>query len=100
MTVTAKQLRIEPGKILSHVEEGIEYTVTYRGRPCAKIVPIEAAANESKEERQRRHKKAADHLFGMWADRTDMDDPDAWLAEQRGKRMKELEKIWSSTPTS
>jgi prevent-host-death family protein len=40
MEVTTKQLRIQPGRIIAQVSDGQEIIITYRGKACAKIVPI------------------------------------------------------------
>jgi prevent-host-death family protein len=57
--ISTKELRIQPGKIIDQVAHGEEITVTFRGRPLAKIVPIKRR-DESGGERE------AD-IFGMWA---------------------------------
>jgi len=48
MEVTTKQLRIEPGRIISQVDTVHEITVTYRGKPRAKIVPIGSSGDAAK----------------------------------------------------
>jgi antitoxin (DNA-binding transcriptional repressor) of toxin-antitoxin stability system len=40
MEITTKQLRIQPGRIISQVNNRQEITATYRGKACAKIIPI------------------------------------------------------------
>ena len=40
MEVSTKELRIQPGKIIDHVVNGQEVTVTFRGKALAKIVPL------------------------------------------------------------
>jgi prevent-host-death family protein len=57
MEVTTKELRIQPGKILDQVSIGQEVTVTYRGKPLARIVPF---SNEEDPE--------GDSMFGLWKD--------------------------------
>ncbi|OHD78530.1 MAG: hypothetical protein A3J97_08155 [Spirochaetes bacterium RIFOXYC1_FULL_54_7] len=57
MEVTTKELRIQPGKILDQVSIGQEVTVTYRGKPLARIVPFR---NEEDTE--------GDSMFGLWKD--------------------------------
>lgn len=59
MKVTTKELRIQPGKIIDQVSLGREVTVTYRGKPLARIVPFHSAAAESEDA----------SIFGMWKDR-------------------------------
>lgn len=57
MEVTTKELRIQPGKILDQVSIGQEVTVTYRGKPLARIVPFN---NEEDSE--------GVSMFGLWKD--------------------------------
>ena len=61
MEVTTKELRIQPGKIIEYVVNGEEVTVTFRGKPLARIVPItmETVASTIED----------DDIFGMWKDR-------------------------------
>jgi prevent-host-death family protein len=56
MTVTTKELRIHPGRIIDQVSVGQEITVTYRGKPLAKIVPYQTSVNHEDET----------SIFGMW----------------------------------
>jgi prevent-host-death family protein len=66
MEITTKQLRIQPGKIISQVNNGQEITITYRGKVCAKIVPIKRENFQQE--------NIANELFGIWKDREDIDD--------------------------
>jgi prevent-host-death family protein len=56
MTVTTKELRIQPGKVIEQVAIGQEIIVTYRGRPLAKIVPFLSSMDDTR----------AISIFGMW----------------------------------
>ena len=56
MEVTTKELRIQPGKIIDQVSIGQEITVTYRGKPMAKIVPLHSSNPEDEDV----------GMFGMW----------------------------------
>ena len=56
MEVTTKELRIQPGKIIDQVSVGQEITVTYRGKPLAKIIPFGSSLNDNKDS----------SIFGMW----------------------------------
>jgi prevent-host-death family protein len=58
VTVSTKELRIQPGKIIAQVAIGQEITVTYRGEPIAKIVPFQSAGDSGDEV----------SVFGMWKD--------------------------------
>ncbi|HPS56854.1 MAG TPA: type II toxin-antitoxin system prevent-host-death family antitoxin [Spirochaetota bacterium] len=60
MDITAKELRISPGKILEKVSRGAEVFVTYRGKRMAKIVPADNAVNTGVSE--------PDEIFGLWKD--------------------------------
>lgn len=77
MVVTAKDLRVKTSKILKDVQRVGSVTVTYRGKPIAKLVSVEPA----------RERKLTDYpAFGMWADREDMKDVHAWLKKIRTPR--------------
>lgn len=77
MTVTTKELRIQPGKILNQVSRGEEVTITYRGKPLAKIVPIAKKVSNS----------SSDDLFGLWKDNEDVVDPDEYVRKKRKGRL-------------
>ncbi len=57
MKVTTKELRIRPGKIIDHVAKGQEVTITYRGKPLAKIVPLKSEEQTTQRE---------EGIFGLW----------------------------------
>jgi prevent-host-death family protein len=59
MKATAKDLRFHSKELLDTVKRGEEVVITYRGKPCAKLVPIkdEVAKGSGKNE-----------LFGIWKD--------------------------------
>ena len=79
MKVTTKQLRIEPGRIISQIDVVKEITITYRGKPRAKIVPIgdrRKAGSGSQE----------DELFGIWKDRKDLMNVDQHIRNIRKGR--------------
>ena len=65
MRMTAKALRSQVAAALACVERGETVTITYRGKPRAKIVAVDEPAAEDE----------ADRLpaFGMLQDREDMD---------------------------
>jgi prevent-host-death family protein len=78
MEITTKQLRIQPGRIISQVNKGQEITITYRGKACAKIIPIAGRENIDAEE--------YNELFGMWKDRKDMEDVEQYVRNMRRGR--------------
>jgi prevent-host-death family protein len=76
MVVTAKQLRLQTSAVLKKVQRVGSVTVTLRGKPVAKLVSLSD-----------RKKKLSDYAaIGMWADREDMKDVDAWLRKIRKPR--------------
>jgi len=79
MVITTKQLRVQSGEIISHVNKGLDITITYRGKPSAKIIPI-----MSKEPKN--SKDTEDLLFGVWKDRKDITDVDQYVRDMRKGR--------------
>jgi len=79
MVITTKQLRLEPGKIMSQVSNGQEITVTYRGKPRAKIIPINAGKNFFSQ-------GSENGLFGIWKDREDTADVEQFVRNIRKGR--------------
>ncbi len=61
MEVTTKELRIQPGKIIDQVSVGQEITITYRGKPLAKIVPFKSTVINNDDTT----------IFGMWKNNND-----------------------------
>ncbi|GAB1431663.1 hypothetical protein MASR2M29_02880 [Spirochaetota bacterium] len=61
MKVTTKELRIQPGKIIEQVSVGQEITVTYRGKPLAKIIPFNSSISSNEDS----------IIFGMWKNRNE-----------------------------
>lgn len=77
MEITTKELRSHARVLLDAVQRGETVTITYRGRPRARVVQIEGAEPTA----------AADcELFGLWADRDDLNDVDAHLRALRRSR--------------
>jgi prevent-host-death family protein len=77
MQVSVKELRVQPGRILAIVQNGGEVTVTMRGKPAAKIVPI----------RDDEAPKILPSAFGMWGERDDMEDVSAYVdGIRKGRR--------------
>lgn len=59
MKATAKDLRFHSKELLDTVNRGEEVIITYRGKPCAKLVPIKHEAGKSSDKNE---------LFGIWKD--------------------------------
>ena len=79
MEVTARQLGTEPEKFISQAASGQEITVTYRGRPCAKIVPIASGKDFAPDETE-------DELFGLWRNRLDTENVEQFARDLRKGR--------------
>lgn len=58
MKATAKDLRFHSKELLDSVKRGEEVVITFRGRPCAKLIPY----NEKKDE------IIKNELYGIWKD--------------------------------
>ena len=76
MEATAKDLRFHSTELLNTVKRGEEVTITFRGKPCAKLVPIEN--NEELVE--------TNELFGIWADNKETKDVDNYVRNLRKGR--------------
>ena len=83
MEITTKQLRIQPGRVISQVNNGQEITITYRGRACAKIVPLKSKIENK---RDNNLEETDNELFGMWKDREDMEDVEQYVRNMRKGR--------------
>lgn len=80
MEITAKGLRSRVGEVLRCVERGETVTVTYRGRPKARLVGVEESPGSVTED------KAQSPAFGMWKDRADLADVEAHVRRLRDGR--------------
>lgn len=77
MIVGARTLRTHTRRVFQALERGEEVIVTYRGRPRAKLVPLdsgEAGRNETPE------------LFGIWADNEEAKDVERYVDSLRRGR--------------
>ena len=79
MEITTKQLRIQSGRIISQAGNGQEITVTYRGKPRAKIVPLSAGRAVDSED-------IDDELFGIWKNRKDTENVERYIRNLRKGR--------------
>ncbi len=58
MRATAKDLRFCSKELLATVSRGEEVVITYRGKPVAKLVPLESSEKPSSSDLD---------LYGIWA---------------------------------
>lgn len=84
MEATFVDMRRNPKRILDAIARNETVTLTYRGKPVARIEPI--GAGEASEPTDVT-KHAA---FGMWTDREEMADPAAYVRRQRRGRYHDL----------
>lgn len=82
MELSTKALRSHARLLLDAVERGETVTITYRGRPSARVVPVEDGAHPPAG-----RPLADDESFGLWADRDDLPDVEAEVrALRQGRR--------------
>jgi len=79
MKATAKELRIHSKELLDAVSRGDEVIITYRGKPCAKLVSY-------REQERPLITEEEIPAFGMWADRDDVESVDGYLRNLRKNR--------------
>jgi len=72
--MTAKHLKQKTGEIIKRVRSGEHLTITYRGKPHAKLIPFE---DETVGE---------DELFGIWADYPQSEDVNVYVRTIRKGR--------------
>ena len=80
MKVSAKELRSRTRELLECVARGEEVTVTYRGKPRAKLVPIDQQSDSETKN------VTALALFGIWKDRDDTVDVSEFVDRARESR--------------
>ena len=78
MKATAKDLRFKSKELIEMVKRGEEIVITFRGKPCAKLVPFGETKNMDAKQR----------LFGIWRDNEAMEDIDAFVRNLRKGRFR------------
>jgi prevent-host-death family protein len=76
MEATAKDLRFHSTELLNTVKRGEEVIITFRGKPCAKLVPIDNR-DESIE---------INELFGIWKDNKETERVEDYIRNIRKGR--------------
>jgi prevent-host-death family protein len=79
MKATAKELRFHSKDLLDAVSRGDSVVITFRGKPCAKLVPYE-------DNNLAEHLQSEDGLFGIWRDRDDVESVDDYVRDLRKSR--------------
>ncbi len=81
MKATAKDLRVHSKELLDAVSRGEDVVITFRGKPCARLVPYEKTAKPADVLDKR------DELFGIWADRMDIESVEEYVQSLRKSRV-------------
>ena len=76
MKATAKDLRFHSKELLDTVNRGEEVVITYRGKPCAKLVPYGGAGK----------KTVGNELFGIWKDNAGTHNVEEYVRKLRKGR--------------
>lgn len=76
MKATAKDLRFHSKELIDSVTRGEEVVITYRGKPCAKLVPYQDIKN----------KREKNELFGIWKDNDLTNDVNSYVRNLRKGR--------------
>jgi prevent-host-death family protein len=76
MKATAKDLRFHSKELLETVKRGEEVVITFRGKPCAKLVPLDS----------RKKQKTKNDLFGIWKDYDQTENVDKYVRNMRKGR--------------
>jgi len=80
MKVTTKALRTRAREILECLDRGEPVTITYRGKPRARLLRIRKDTGTTD------YASDTFPVFGMWKDREDMESVDAYLRDLRKGR--------------
>ncbi len=76
MKATAKDLRFHSKELLDTVNRGEEVVITFRGKPCAKLIPYIEKTNKIKK----------NELFGIWKDNNIAQDVNEYVRTLRKGR--------------
>ncbi|RJP47528.1 MAG: type II toxin-antitoxin system prevent-host-death family antitoxin [Desulfobacteraceae bacterium] len=77
MKATAKELRFNSKELLDAVNRGEEVVITFRGKPCAKLIPYDEENGQN----------TANELFGIWKDNNRVQNVDAYVRGLRKGRL-------------
>lgn len=78
MKATAKDLRFHSKELLDTVNRGEEVIITFRGKPCAKLVPYQEIEKNVKSEKNK--------LFGIWKNYDETQNVDDYVRNLRKGR--------------
>ena len=78
MEATAKDLRFHAKELLDAVSRGEEVIITLRGKPHAKLIPIDTA--------DKKNNRSDNPLFGIWKDNELVKNVDSYVRNLRKGR--------------
>jgi len=76
MQATAKDLRFHSTELLNTVKRGEEVIITYRGKPCAKLIPVDEEIKPIEQ----------NELFGIWKDNNQTENVENYVRNLRKGR--------------
>ncbi|OKY76712.1 MAG: prevent-host-death protein [Desulfobulbaceae bacterium DB1] len=76
MRATAKDLRFNSKELIDSVNRGEEVVITFRGKPCAKLVPYQESKRQTEKNK----------LFGIWQDNDMVKNVDEYVRSLRKGR--------------
>jgi prevent-host-death family protein len=76
MQATAKDLRFNSKELMDAVKRGEEVVISFRGKPCAKLVPYQETSGHAEKK----------ELFGMWQDNDATQNVDDYVRDLRKGR--------------
>jgi len=76
MKATAKDLRFHSKNLIDSVIRGEHVVITFRGKPCAKLVPY----------KEQKKKSGKNELFGIWRDNNAIQNVDEYVRDLRKGR--------------
>lgn len=79
MQISAKELRTKTRLMLDAIDRGEEVTITYRGKPRARVVPLDPDPGE--------RATGDPPVFGIWEDRRDVEDVQSYVDAIRKARL-------------
>ena len=77
MKATAKDLRFHSKDLIDSVNRGEDVVITFRGKPCARLVPYQEQKNKTEE----------NELFGIWKDNDAIQAVDEYVRNLRKGRI-------------
>ena len=79
MNASVRELRASTKSILSAVGRGDTVVITYRGKPCARLLPLEEVHSGKGD-------LGDDPIFGIWKDHKAIVDVEAYVRQLRKGR--------------